>query len=45
MSRLVMSVVSLAMGAEVDVNDNTRNENLVRHINILNFSSFSILFD
>ena len=45
MSRLVMSVVSLAMGAEVDVNDNSNNENLVRPINISNFSSFSILFD
>ena len=45
MSRLVMSVVSLAMGAEFDVNDNSNNENLVRPINILNFSSFSILFD
>ena len=45
MSRLVMSVVSLAMGAEVDVNDNSNNENLVRPINILNFPSFSILFD
>ena len=44
MSRLVMSVVSLAMEAEVDVNDNSNNDNLVRPINILN-SSFSILFD
>ena len=33
------------MGAEVDVNDNSNNENLVRPINILNFFSFSILFD
>ena len=40
MSRLVMSVVSLAMGAEVDVNDNSNNDNLVRPINILNFSFF-----
>ena len=45
MSRLVMSVVSLAMGAEVDVNDNSNNDNLVRPINILNFPSFSRLFD
>ena len=44
MSRLVMSVVNLAMEAEVDVNDNSNNDNLVRPINILN-SSFSILFD
>ena len=44
MSRLVMSVVSLAMEAEVDVNDNSNNDNLVRPIKILN-SSFSILFD
>ena len=44
MSRLVMSVVSLAMEAEVDVNDNSNNDNLVRPINIL-ISSFSILFD
>ena len=34
MSRLVMSVVSLAMGAEVDVNDNSNNDNLVRPINL-----------
>ena len=34
MSRLVMSVVSLAMGAEVDVNDNSNNDNLVRSINL-----------
>ena len=45
MSRLIMSVVSLAMGAEVDVNDNSNNDNLVRPINILNFPSFSRLFD
>ena len=45
MSRLVMSVVSLAMGAEVDVNDNSNNDNLVRPINILNFHSFSRLFE
>ena len=45
MSRLVMSVVSLAMGAEVDVNDNSNNDNLVRPINILNFPSFPRLFD
>ena len=40
MSRLVMSVVSLAMEAKVDVNDNSNNDNLVRSINILNFSFF-----
>ena len=40
MSRLVMSVVSLAMQAKVDVNDNSNNDNLVRPINILNFSFF-----
>ena len=40
MSRLVMSVVSLAMEAEVDVSDNSNNDNLVRPINILNFSFF-----
>ena len=40
MSRLVMSVVSLAMEAKVDVNDNSNNDNLVRPINILNFSFF-----
>ena len=40
MSRLVMSVVSLAMEAEVDVNDNSNNDNLVRPINILNSSFF-----
>ena len=34
MSRLIMSVVSLAMGAEVDVNDNSNNDNLVRPINL-----------
>ena len=45
MSRLVMSVVSLAMRAEVDVNDNSNNDNLVRPINILNFPSFSRLFE
>ena len=45
MSRLVMSVVSLAMRAEVDVNDNSNNDNLVRPINILNFPSFFRLFE
>ena len=45
MSRLVMSVVSLAMGAEVDFNDNSNNDNLVRPINILNFPSFPRFFD
>ena len=45
MSRLVMSVVSLAMEAKVDVNDNSNNDNLVRPINILNFSFFLYFFD
>ena len=40
MSRLVMSVVNLAMEAEVDVNDNSNNDNLVRPKNILNLSFF-----
>ena len=44
MSRLVMSVVSLTMEAEVDVNNNSNNDNLVRPINILNFSFF-LYFD